>query len=215
VNATGQSMRDDYHKQPSGEQQPFPILASKGADGQQQIEAHPDEHWEWKKPGNPPILEKAGFLLVTMGQRVSTARLTAVASDQRHVGQGWMPVTGLNAQQAKAVAVFLNSTPGRLLILRQPGKTLSFPFYNPAAWLSVGIPDITDEQIVETLAECWVQTRHEIVPQFRDGYTDVRRRWDTAVSEAMRWDIDKIAQLGELLAREPYVKGVAYGQWKA
>ena len=214
VNATGQSMRDDYHKQPSGEHQPFPILASKGADGQQQIEAHPDEHWEWKKPGSPPILEKAGFLLVAMGQRVSTARLNAVASDQRYVGQAWMPVTELNAQQAKAVSVFLNSTPGRLLILRHPGRTLPFPLYNPAAWHLVGIPDITDERIVDTLAECWVQTRHEIVPQFRDGYTDIRRRWDAAVSEAMRWDIDRIAELGELLAHEPYVTGVAHGQWK-
>ena len=208
-------MRDDYSKQTSGDFQPFPVLQSKGAAGQQRIEAAPDAHWEWKQPGEPPILEKAGYLLVSMGQNTSTARLTAVASDNRYVGQGWMPVTGLDAAQAKAAAVFLNSTPGRLLIMRQPGKSLVFPFYNPAAWRSLPIPDLSDPRICGILADCWTATRDEIVPQFRDGYTDVRRRWDAAVCAALGWDINEITELGEMLAREPRVRGVAYGQWKA
>ena len=208
-------MRDEYNKQPSGDHEPFDVLQSKGADGQQRIEAAPDAKWEWKKPGEPPILKKAGHLLVSMGQDTSTARLTAVASDLTYVGQGWMPVEGLDPTQSKSVAVFLNSTPGRLLVMRSPGKKLSFPFYNPAVWLSVGIPDISNRHIVSTLAACWESTRAEVVPQFRDGYTDIRRRWDAAVCDAMGWDIDELAELGELLAREPYVKGVAYGQWKA
>ncbi|MXW94140.1 MAG: hypothetical protein F4110_01870 [Acidimicrobiaceae bacterium] len=207
-------MRDDYHKRPEGSSRPFPVLQSKGADGQQRIEAVPDAYWEWKKPGDPPILTKAGHLLVTMGQNTSAARLVAVASDERYVGQGWMPVTGLDAVKSKTVAVFLNSTPGRLLTMRSPGKSLVFPFYNPAAWVTVPIPDLSDSRIAETLAACWEATRREVVPQFRDGYTDVRRRWDAAVCEALGWNIDEIAELGELLAREPRVRGVAYGQWK-
>ncbi|MYA00145.1 MAG: hypothetical protein F4076_02020 [Acidimicrobiaceae bacterium] len=214
VHATGQTMRDDYHKRPEGSSRPFPVLQSKGADGQQRIEAVPDAYWEWKKPGDPPILTKAGHLLVTMGQNTSAARLVAVASDERYVGQGWMPVTGLDAVKSKTVAVFLNSTPGRLLTMRSPGKSLVFPFYNPAAWVTVPIPDLSDSRIAETLAACWEATRREVVPQFRDGYTDVRRRWDAAVCEALGWNIDEIAELGELLAREPRVRGVAYGQWK-
>ena len=116
-------MRDDYSKQTRGDFKPFPVLQSKGANGQKRIEAIPDANWEWKKPGRPPILEKAGHLLVSMGQRASTGRLTAVASDKRYVGQGWMPVTGLDPVQAKAAAVFLNSTPGRLLIMRVPARS--------------------------------------------------------------------------------------------
>ena len=180
VHATGQQMRGDYQKQATGDYEPFPVLQSKGADGQQRIEAVPDDYWEWKKPGKPPILEKAGHLLVSMGHQLSTARLTAVASDERYVGQGWMPVTGLDAEEAKAAAVYLNSTPGRLLILRRPGKTLRFPFYNPAVWRDLPIPDLEDGRIRETLAACWEATRHVEVPQFRDGYCDVRRSWDEA-----------------------------------
>ena len=32
---------------------------------------------------------------------------------------------------------------------------------------------------------------------------------------ALGWDIDEITELGELLALEPRVRGVAHGQWKA
>ena len=207
-------MRGDYSKQPSGGGT-FPLLRSAGADGQQKIEAAPDASWKWKGSGNPPILEKAGHLLVSMGQRTSTARLVAVASDKRYVGAGWMPVTGLDASQAKAAAVFLNSTAGRLLLMRQPGKALSFPFYNPAVWRSMPIPDLGDPHIISTLADCWEQTRNTTVPQFRDGYTKVRRQWDEAVCAALGWNLDELTELGELLAREPHVRGVAYGQWKA
>ena len=213
VHATGQAMRDDYSKQDTGEFEPFPVLQSKGADGQQRIEAVPDAYWEWKKPGKPPILEKAGHLLVSMGHQLSTARLTAVASDERYVGQGWMPVTGLDPEESKATAVFLNSTPGRLLILRCPGKTLRFPFYNPSVWRDLPIPDLEDDRIRETLAACWESTRHVEVPQFRDGYCGVRRQWDEAVADALGWDAAHLAELGGLIAQEPPVRGLAYGQY--
>ena len=63
--------------------------------------------------------------------------------------------------------------------------------------------------------ECWsppaTRSSHNAV----NGYTDIRRRWDAAVCAALGWETDKIAELGEMLAREPRVRGVAYGQWKA
>jgi len=207
-------MRGDYSKEPIGAE-PFPVLQSKGADGQTRIEASPDAWWEYKQSGPAPILAKAGHLLVTMGQDTATARLTAVASDNRYVGQGWMPASDLTPAEAKAAAVFLNSTAGRLMIGRHPGKKLGFPFYNPAAWKEVCIPDLSNPPAIGILLNCWEDTRHEVVPQFRDGYTSVRRFWDEAVCSALGWNIDEIAELGELLAREPRVSGVAYGQWKA
>ena len=64
------------------------------------------------------------------------------------------------------------------------------------------------------LADSWEATRYETVPQFRDGYTDIRRRWDAAVCAALGWDMVEITELGRLLAHEPAVRGVAYGEWK-
>ena len=69
------------------------------------------------------ILHKSGRLLVTAGQDTSTGRVTAVASRTAYVGYGWMPITGLTIEQSKGAAVFLNSTVGRLLLMRTPASS--------------------------------------------------------------------------------------------
>ena len=213
--ATGQTLRGAYRLSEQGVQNAFPILKSKSAGGQTSIEAAPDEWWQPKQArGTEPMLAKAGHLLVTSGQGANTGRLTAVASDNAYVGNGWVPVVGLEIDQAKALAVFVNSTPGRMLLMSNPGRKLRFPEYMSATIEALPVPDFRDDRIRKTLAGCWEATRCEAVPQFRDGYTSIRRRWDAAVCEALDWDIDEIAELGELLAREPLVKGVAYGQWE-
>ena len=191
----------------------FPILKSKGADGQQRVEAAPDERWEYDGQGPSPVLGKAGHLLVTAGQRTNTGRVTAVASATAYVGHGWMPVTGLTAEEARGAAVFLNSTIGRLLLMRTPGRTLDFPNYTPAVINSLPVPDLSDSRVLNVLSGCWQATRDLTVPQFRDGECDVRRLWDEAVAEAIGWDADHLAELRMLLHREPHVCGRGYGQY--
>ena len=213
AHATGQQLRGGYRPSTAGDPNAFLILKSKGADAQQTIESAPDEHWTWKKAEDPPILEKKGHLLVTAGQRTSTGRLTAVASDNAYVGNGWMPVTGVAPQQAKAVAVYLNSTIGRLLLMRNPGRALDFPGYSADAANRLPIPDLENPQIVNTLAACWRGTRHMPVPQYRDGECEVRRLWDAAVCAALGWKPEPITRLRYLLHEEPHVKGLGYGQY--
>ncbi len=214
---TGDTLRKHLKRDSSQDRFAIPVISSKGADGQQTIEANPDEVWVPKQQYTPDnnLLDKAGFLLVAFGHDTSSARLTAVASDNMYVGNGWMPAHHLDPSKAKAAAVFINSTVGRVFLMGVPGKKLSFPAFPPAVWRSLPMPDLEDTTISAKLSACWEETRYEIVPQFRDGYTHIRRRWDEAVCDALGWDIDEIAELGELLAREPRVSGVAYGQWKA
>ena len=95
----------------------FPILHSKGADGQTKIVAVPDRYYKPKDPASERCLRgvnnlsaRAGHLLITNGQNNATGRLTAVASDTKYVGVGWMPVTGFSLEESKASAVALNST---------------------------------------------------------------------------------------------------------
>ena len=79
----------------------FPVLKSRGAEGQLRIESVPDEYRVPKGgdesrrranggtyPESDKILAKAGYLLVTDGQRTNTARLTSIAGDDKHVGVG-------------------------------------------------------------------------------------------------------------------------------
>ena len=198
----------------------FALLHSKGADGQTKITAVPDRYYKPQDPASAKCLQgvnnleaRAGHLLITDGQRNTTARLTAVASGSTYVGVGWMPVTGFSPEESKAIAVFLNSTIGRIQIMSNAGRTLEFPMYRPATYANIRIPDIKSARIRDILADCWERTKEMHVPQFRDGECEVRRLWDEAVAEAMGWDADELARLRNLLHNEPHVRGLGYNQY--
>ena len=226
VQGTGPVLRSSFESTEPGTPGSFPILKSKSADAQTFILGVPDEHWIPKErdkkaldlnEGNYPevesMLQKAGYLLITAGQDNSTGRLTAVAVDEKYVGNGWMPVTGLSQKEAKAVAVFINSTVGRLQLMRNPGRKLAFPSYSVAEVNNIRIPNIKDKRICNLLANCWEQTKDMVVPQFRDGECEVRCRWDEAVTKAMGWDAKKLKKLRLLLYQEPHVCGLGYNQY--
>ena len=223
---TGAILPGSFEKAISDVPGSFPILKSKSSDSQTTIQSQPDEHWipknrddEIRKlnggtyPEADKILRKAGHLLITSGQDSSAARLTAVASDDKYVGNGWMPITGLSPEQAKALAVFLNSTPGRLQLMRNLSRKLTFPLYNPAGIGNIRIPNIKDAAVRDELAACWELTRAIEVPQFRDGECAVRRQWDAAVASACGWDAAELGRLRALLHAEPHVRGLGYAQY--
>jgi len=112
----------------------FALLHSKGADGQTRIQGEPDRYYKPKIPASRRCLQgvnnlkaRAGHLLITEGQDSCAARLTAVANDTRYVGVGWMPVTRHSREESKALAVFLNSTPGRLQLIGNATRKIAFP----------------------------------------------------------------------------------------
>ena len=194
----------------------FGVIDSKSADAQTTIRSAPDKYWIAKSRSEDEtakLLSKAGYLLITAGQDNSTARLTATADSAKYVGNGWTPVIGFSATESKAVAVFLNSTVGRLQLMRNAGRKLEFPLYRPAGVANIRIPDVKDERIRQTLADCWERTRDMRVPQFRDGECEVRRLWDDAVADAMGWDAAELGRLRRLLHREPHVRGLGYNQY--
>ena len=205
-----------------GDKGSFPIIDSKGADGQKTICSRPDSEW---KPTNSDeseseshqktqkLLSKSGYLLITTGQDTRTARLTAVAGFKKYVGRGWLPVTGPGVEESKSIAVFLNSTAGRLQFLRIAGRKLAFPNYNQSPLERICVPNVKDSHIVEILADCWERTKDMEVPQYRDGECEVRRLWDEAVAKAMGWDPDELERLRLLLHREPHVCGMGYNQY--
>ena len=206
----------------------FPILKSKsGTDGQTTIRSKPDEHWIPKKRDEEilrlnggvysevkKMLQKAGHLLITAGQRNTTGCLVAVASEKEYVGNGWMPVPEISPEAAKATAVFINSTAGRLQMMRNPGRTIEFPTYSAAEAAKIKIPRITkNDRIRGILSDCWERTKDMKVSQFRDGECEVRRLWDEAVADAMGWDSAELERLRLLLHAEPHVRGLGYGQY--
>ena len=223
---TGRLLRGSFEPTAAGTPGSFAILKSKGADAQTRIQSQPDEWWipknrdEEKRrlnggvyPEAERILKKAGHLLMTAGQDSKTGRLTATAGDICYVGNGWMPITGMSPAEAKASAVFVNSTAGRLQLMRNPGKKIPFPTYSVKEADRIRIPNVKDDRIRGILADCWERTKDMPVPQFRDGECEVRRLWDEAVAETMDWDAGELARLRHLLNQEPHVRGLGYNQY--
>ena len=223
---------DDFSATTEGEKDSFPILKSKGSAAQTRIYGVPDEYRKPKKPklqenidegidhpDTQRLMRKAGHLLVTAGQNSSTARLTSVVCEEPRVGIGWLPIPSekLNYCQAKGLSVFLNSTLGRLQLMQNAGSTLVFPRYSPAGYQQVQVPDIFDPKVLDTLVECWEETKEMDVPQYREGDLDgkynVRKLWDEAVAKVLGRCSDELDELRLLLHKEPHVCGIGYNQF--
>lgn len=216
---TGRLLSGKYESSRQDKLGSFPIIKSKGAEGQKQIRSKPDEYWCSKVQSEmkgldfaevynftDEILDKAGYLLITSGQDTSTGRLTAIADDKPYIGFGWRPVSGISVSQAKAISVFLNSTVGRLQFLRNPGKKLIFPTYSTVAIRNIRIPDMKNKEVINLLSDCWEETADVIVPQYRDAECEVRKLWDETVARTMGWDKEWLKKLRMLLHNEPHVR---------
>ena len=218
---TGRVLRGNFKSSSQKSNNSFPIIKSKGADGQLTLRSNPDAHWRCQQKGSVgesktnKVLRKAGHLLISAGQRLSTARLNAVASENKYLGNGWTPITGLTVDEAKALAVFLNSSIGRLQIMRSRGLTLDFPKFSTKEIGNTMVPDIqNDEFALTVLSQCYDRTCDAHVPQYRDGECEVRIEWDRAVEKALGWYDGYLGNTRASLHKEPYVRGMGINQFK-
>ncbi len=173
--STGPQLRTHFEQTIPQTSCSFPILQSASEDGQLTIQSQPDKWYIHKdrriaETERDRILEKKCHLLITESQDNLAARLVAVADEKKYVGSYWIPVEGLTADTAKALAVFLNSTPGRLQLIRTMARKLIFPLYSVAEIANIRVPDVlADGEICRLLKQCWEETRAIKVPQYRDG----------------------------------------------
>ena len=153
-----------------------------------------------------------GRLLVSAGQRTNTGRLAAVVDTTADGGLGtnWKPIQGTDDSTAIAWAVWLNSTLGRIAMLRNRGKTLAFPVYRPSGMTTTRCPDPGETEAIEALNAAYELTKNEETPQYRDGRCAVRDTWDEAVAQALGIDVETIFEYAELLAREPAVSPTSW-----
>ena len=217
VHATGQSLRGRFRRATAGERHTLAIVKSKAGEGenaQRHLKARPDERWTAKSRNTAReemqrMAAKAGHLLVTATQRTDSGRLTAIYAKEAVVGNAWTPVAGLQRKEAKALAVWMNSTIGRVLLLRVRGKSLTFPVYSAREIRGLKVPARRGGAWIERLAKVYEETKDKEVPRYDAGECEVRTAWDDAVaSEAhsMGLNVD-INQLRRWLNEEPAVTG--------
>ena len=156
------------------------------------------------------LVTKSGRLLVTNTQNASSARLTAVAFRSPVVGYAWTPVQAIKAKDAQALAVWINSTIGRILLRKYASRSTHWPMYQPAAIKALVVPNTAGSRwpkMREPLLAAYNATKDTTVPQYREPNAEVRRVWDVAVAQAAGIPRKRVDAWRNLLDAEPFVTG--------
>ena len=156
------------------------------------------------------LIAKSGRLLVTNTQNTSSARLAAVAFRSPVVGYAWTPVQAVTAQDAQALSVWINSTPGRILMRKYASRSTHWPMYQPAAIKALVVPNTAGahwQRMRQPLLDAYRATKNMIVPQYREPDAEVRRIWDQAVAKAAGITQRKVNGWRNLMDAEPFITG--------
>ena len=156
------------------------------------------------------LTRKAGRILVANTQNAASGRLVALAFSKPVVGYAWTPVQDVTKQDAQALAVWINSTIGRILLRKLASRSTPWPMYQPAAIKQLVAPNTAGrhwQRMRQPLLEAWRATKDETVPQYREPDAEVRRAWDGATAKAAGIPARTINHWRRLMDAEPFVRG--------
>ena len=169
---------------------------------------------QWVVPGGgkrihlwEKIKNQGSNLLVAEKLNTVSGRLTALYSEKATFGFGWRPVATKSKDEAKALSLFLNSTPARIQLLNRRAKTLTYPQWSTKHWEEIRIPG-EEPQSLRLLADTWDELKDEELLEMRFAETDpVRMAMDTAAARACGLSESTVAEWRQKLSREPTVTG--------
>ncbi len=153
--------------------------------------------------------EQRSDMLLPQKLRLNKARVAAVMLPGRAVGSIWIPCRPHNPSTAKALCLYMNSTPGILTLLGgRDNKVPSYPSFSLDTLRSLPVPDFTElEPASLDFLNSWFDwLRHEELLPLPHMHDDpIREHIDDAVTEALGLDSEWIANVRRELAREPSV----------
>ena len=140
---------------------------------------------------------------------MNVARVAAVILPEMVVGSIWTPCRPNDPDIAKALCLYLNSTPGLLALLGgRDNRVPSYPSFSLDTLRSLPVPDFTavDRATIEHLTGWFEWLQNETLLPLPEMDADpVRRQIDTAVVQALGIDADWAATVRRGIVREPSV----------
>ena len=137
------------------------------------------------------------------------ARVAAVMLPEPAVGSIWTPCRPHQPGIAKALCLYLNSTPGLLSVMgERDNRKPSYPSFSLDTLRSLPVPDFTalDDARLESLSDAFDELQHETLQSFPEMPNDpVRAQIDEAVIHALELDAEWVATIRRELSREPSV----------
>lgn len=150
------------------------------------------------------LLDKRGHLLLSMRHNTVSGRLTALWSATPSFGW-WVPVAVHEVDRQKALAVWCNSTPARLMLLNRRGKTLTYPMWQVSHLREIRIPKHENSawDVLRATYDEVCQT--ELLPMKQASECEARKKIDKAAALVLDIDPKEIADWRRRLAAEPTV----------
>jgi len=174
------------------------------------IESQPDGYGE-PRPNKTNLAERywkqRSNILIAQKNRTTTNTPTAIYTATPQLGSNWIPIQVSNTKCAKALCVWWNSTPGRLMLLNKRAKTLDFPSWEPVMLRQIKIP-VPDNPAWDDLLDAFEQTKNIPLLPLKHGPEDrARGIIDQAAAKALNIDESVIAEWRQRLAKEPTICG--------
>ena len=159
--------------------------------------------------------EQRSRLLLPHRLRLNLSRVGAVMLPEPAVGSIWTPCRPFDDRIAKALCLYLNSTPGLLALLgERDNRVPSYPSFSLDTLRSVPVPDFTalGDDGLELLSSWFDRLQREPLQPFPLMADDpVRAQVDAAVVRAVGLDAEWVARIRRELSREPSVTDRAAG----
>ena len=153
--------------------------------------------------------EQRSHLLLPHRLRLNVARVAAVMLPDRAVGSIWTPCRPQDASIAKALCLYLNSTPGLLTLLGgRDNRVPAYPSFSLDSLRSLPVPDLTKlgEGERKELNSCFDRLQSKTLQPFPQMADDpVRAQLDDTVAQVLGLDAEWIATIRRELVREPSV----------
>ena len=168
------------------------------------------ESWHKPRPGKGRLAERywkqrSGLLVARRFDTVS-GRLTALYSDKPSVGSGWVPVRVKDERMAKALAVWWNSTPARMMLLNRRSKKLTYPQWSLEHLGEIRIPKPDNpgwSALFDAYGEIYDK---DLLPMGQAVEDPVRAIIDEAAAKVLNMDPKVLAGWRERLSCEPTVR---------
>ena len=147
---------------------------------------------------------RRSHFLVAMRFNTVSGRLTGLWTRRPSFGW-WVPVAVPEEDAAKALAVWWNSTPVRLMLLNRRGQTLTYPTWQLAHLREIRIPK-PDNPAWTSLKAAFDQVcKTELLPMKHADECEARRIIDDAAALALGVGPDVLANWRRRLAVEPTI----------
>ena len=212
IGPAGQRIRDAYTRSALPTESGRRALWFHNTDIMKSMLAETDVYIEPKEPKRhlaDRYWEQRGDMLLPHRFRLNKVRVAAVMLPERAVGSIWTPCRLHDADIAKGLCLYLNSTPGILTLLGgRDNRVPSYPSFSLDTLRSLPVPDLAslDPESRDYLT-CWFNWlgHQELLPLPRMHDDPVRQQIDDAVTAALGLDSEWVASVRRELAHEPSV----------